>query len=140
MKVVRCGSTAFGSVVEDRPIGTKFSPELEKGAAMFRDGLAAMLYMGDGEVGGENRHGIAKDQVFASVEDSFLAFREMIQAEETSSLVCILFAHVGQATLDSSRVVLEADGKSPARDIPLPDSLERFAALPKVQPRPFLLG
>ena len=43
--------------------------------------------MGDGEVRRENRHGIAKDQVIASVEDPFLDFREMIQAEETSPLV-----------------------------------------------------
>jgi hypothetical protein len=43
--------------------------------------------MGDGEVRRENRHGIAEDQVFASVEDPFLVFRKMIQAEETWPLV-----------------------------------------------------
>ncbi len=70
--------------------------------------------MGDGEVRRENRHGIAEDQVFASVEDPFLAFREMIQAEETSPLLCIFFCHAGHTALDSSGIVLEADGKSPA--------------------------
>jgi hypothetical protein len=139
MKVVRCGSAAFGSIVEDHPAGTKFSQELEKGFDMFSDGLAAMLQMGDGEVGRENRHGIAKNQVFAPVEEPFLPFREMIQAEETSSIVCIFFAHAGQAALDSSRIVLEADGKSSAGDIPFPDLPERFVAFPKVQPRLFLV-
>ena len=43
MKVIRCGSAAFGSVVEDRPAGTKISHELEKGIDMFSDGLAAMV-------------------------------------------------------------------------------------------------
>jgi hypothetical protein len=90
--------------------------------------------MGDGEVRRENRHGIAENQIVASVEDPFLAFREMIQAEETSLLVCIPFANVGQTALDSSRIVLEADGKSPAEDIPLPNVLKGFAAFPKIQP------
>ena len=84
--------------------------------------------------------GIAENQVFASVEKPFLAFREMIQAEETAPLVCIFVAHVGEGVLDSSRIVLEADGKSSAGDIPLPDIPERFAALPEIRPRLFLLG
>jgi hypothetical protein len=140
MKVLRCGSAAFGSIVENRPPGTKFGQELEKGTDMFRDGLAAMLYMGDGKVRRENRHGVAEDQVLASVEEPFLVSREMIQAEETSPLVCTLAVHGCQAALDSSRIVLEADGKFPAGDIPLPDIPERIAALPKIQPRLFLLG
>jgi hypothetical protein len=44
----------------------------------------------------------------------------------------IFFAHAGQAALDSSRIVLEADGKSPAGDIPLPGVLKRFVAFPKI--------
>jgi hypothetical protein len=43
MKVVRCGSAAFGSVVEDRPAGTEFGKEPEKSTDLSRDGLAAML-------------------------------------------------------------------------------------------------
>jgi hypothetical protein len=95
--------------------------------------------MGDGEVRRENRHGIAENQIVASVEDPFLAFREMIQAEETLPLVYISFANVGQAAFDSSPIVLEADGKSPAEDIPLPDVLKGFVAFPKIQPCFFLL-
>jgi hypothetical protein len=95
--------------------------------------------MGEGEVRRENRHGIAEDQVLASVEDPFLAFRKMIQAEVTSPLGCIFFAHLSKAALDSSGIVLEADGKSPTRDIPLPDVLKRLAAFPKIRPDLFLL-
>jgi hypothetical protein len=95
--------------------------------------------MGDGEVRRENRHGIAEDQVFVSVEDSFLVFREMIQTEKTSPPGCIFFCHTGQAALDSSGIVLEADGKSPAGEIPLSDVLKQFVTFPKIQPRLFLL-
>ena len=94
--------------------------------------------MGDGEVRRENRHGIAEDQVFASVEDPFLVFRKMIQAEETWLLVYHFFTHVGEAALDSSGIVLEADRKSPTGDIPLFDVLKQFVAFPKIEPRLFL--
>ena len=70
--------------------------------------------MGDGEVRGEDGHGIAEDQVFAPVEDPFLSFREMIQAEETWPLVSFCSAHVCCTALDSSGIVLEADGKPSA--------------------------
>ena len=43
MKVIRCGSAAFWSVVEDRPPGTKISHELKKAMDMFSDVLAAMV-------------------------------------------------------------------------------------------------
>jgi hypothetical protein len=43
MKVIRCGSAAFGSVVEDRPPETKIGHELKKAIDMFRDVLAAMV-------------------------------------------------------------------------------------------------
>jgi hypothetical protein len=79
---------------------------------MFSNDLEAMVQMGDGEVRRENRHGIAEDQVIASEEDPFLTFREMIQAEETSPLVYIFFAHIGQAALDPSGIVLKSDRKS----------------------------
>src|SRR4030042_4247295 len=95
--------------------------------------------MGDGEVRKENRHGIAEDEVFTSVQDPFLTVGEMIQAEETLPLLCIFFSHIGQAALHSSWIILEADGKSLAGDIPLPDVLQQFVAFPKIQPRLFLL-
>jgi hypothetical protein len=70
--------------------------------------------VGDGEVRRENRHGIAEDQVIVSIEDPFLAFRKMIQAEETMPLPSIFFCHIGRTALDSTGVVLEAGGKPPA--------------------------
>jgi hypothetical protein len=139
MKMVRGGSSAFGPIVENRPAGTQFGHELEKGFDVFSDGLAAMLCMGNGEVGRKNRPGVTEDQVCAPIEEPFLCIGEMIRAEETSPLVRILAAHGCQAALDSSRIILEADGKSPAGDIPLPDIPERFAALPEIQPGLFLL-
>jgi hypothetical protein len=43
MKVLRCGSAAFGSVVEDCPAGTEIGKEPEKSMDLLRNGLAAML-------------------------------------------------------------------------------------------------
>ena len=112
MKVIRCGGATSWPVVENRPVGAKITHEPEKEIDMFRDGLEPMVQMGDDEVRREYRHGVAKDQIFVSVEDPLLAFGQTIQAEETLSLVCFFFAHVGQTTLDSSGIELEADGKS----------------------------
>jgi hypothetical protein len=50
----------------------------------------------------------------------------------------IFSTHVGEAALDSSGIVLEADRKSPTGDIPLFDVLKRFVAFPKIEPRLFL--
>ena len=80
--------------------------------------------MGDGEVRREDGHGIAEDQVVAPVEDSFLGFRETIETEETSSVFCVSFVHASCAALDSTGIVLEANGKPFAGDIPLPDVFE----------------
>jgi hypothetical protein len=95
--------------------------------------------VGDGEVGRENRHGIAKNEVITPIENSFLAFREMIRAEETFPFVPASLTDPGQAAFDSSGVMLEAHGKSSAVQIALPDLLKRFVAFPKIEPRPFLL-
>jgi hypothetical protein len=140
MKVVRGGSAAFGPVVKDRPAGTEVGKQPEKSTDLFEDGLGAVLYMGDSEVSGENRAGIAEDQVFPPVKNPFLAFREVIQTEETPRPVCICILDVGKGVLDSFRIVLETDGKSSAGDIPLPDIPERFAPTPEIRPRLFLLG
>jgi hypothetical protein len=77
--------------------------------------------MGNGEVGSKYRHGIAENQVFTSIKDPLLIFREMIQAEETSLFICVLLGDVGRAALDSSGIVLKADGKSTAGNVPLPE-------------------
>ena len=119
--MIRCRSTASGSVVEDCPAGTEIRHELEKGIDMLNYGLTSMVQMGDSEVRGEDRHGIAKDQVVVSVEDSPLAFGEAIQAEEASPFVYIFSPYVGQAAPDSSRILLKAYRKSSALDIPLLD-------------------
>ena len=95
--------------------------------------------MGDGEVRAEDRHRIAEDEVFPSEKDSFLVRREVMEAKETSPLLCILFAHVGQSVLDPTGVVLEADGETAARQIPLSDRLQRFIPFPKTLPLFFLL-
>jgi hypothetical protein len=51
---------------------------------MVIDRLRAMIHMRYREVGREDRHGIAEDQVFPSIENPLLAFRELIQTEEAS--------------------------------------------------------
>jgi hypothetical protein len=112
MKVSRCGGAALGSVVEDHPAGTKISHKLEKDLDWFSNGLGVVVQMGDGEVRREDRHWITEDEVFASVEDPFLYFRELIQTEKTWALVCVSFANVGQAALDPPGIVLETDGKT----------------------------
>jgi hypothetical protein len=43
----------------------------------------------------------------------------MIQTEETWLSVCVLLGEVGRAALDSSGIVLKADGKSTAGNVPL---------------------
>jgi hypothetical protein len=96
--------------------------------------------VGDGEVSRENRARIAENQVFASVKNPFLAFREMLQAEKTPPLVGICLGGVGEGVLDSFRIVLETDGKSSAGDVSLPDIPKRSAAPPEIRPRLFLLG
>ena len=115
MMMIRCGGATLGSIVEDRPAGTKIIHKLEKGVDIFSDRLVAMIQMGNSELKRENRHGIAENQVIVSVEDPFLTFREMIQTEETLSLLSISFDPNSHTTCDPFGIVLEADGKSPAR-------------------------
>ena len=77
----------------------------------------------------ENRCRIAEDQVCFSVDNPFLIFREIIEAQETWPLVYIVFSHIGQAAPDSSGIVLDADGKSPAGNFPFPYILQRFVGI-----------
>jgi len=60
-----------------------------------------------------------------------LPVREMIQTEETGSLRLIFLSHNSQTALHSSRIVLEPDRKSSARDIPLPDVLVHCITFPE---------
>jgi len=115
MMMIGCGGAAPGSIVEDHPAGTKIIHKLEKGVDIFSDLLVAMIQMGNSELERENRHGIAENQVTVSIEDSFLTFREMIQTEETRSLLSISFDPNSHTTCDPFGIVLQADGKSSAR-------------------------
>jgi hypothetical protein len=124
MKVIRSGGPASRTVVEDHPPLPEIGREPEKCLDVSSDGLAAMVHMGNGEVGGQYRCGIAEDQKFISIKDPLLFFRETIQAEETPLFVCILLADIGGAALDSSGIVLNADGKSPARHLTLSAAVE----------------
>jgi hypothetical protein len=54
---------------------------------MAIDRLRAMVHMRHGEMGREDGHGIAEDEVFASIENPLLTFGELVQAEEASPLV-----------------------------------------------------
>jgi hypothetical protein len=85
--------------------------------------------VGDGKVRRKNRHGIAENQVFVPVEDSFLIFGEMVEAEETGPSVSSRSAHLCRTAPDSSGVVLEADREPSAEKGSLPDGLKRFIAL-----------
>lgn len=118
MKVVRSRGPASRAIVEDHPPGPKIGHEPEKCLDMFSDGLAAMVHMGNGKMGSKYWCGVAEDQVFISIENPFLFFREMIQAEKASLFICALLADVGGAAPDSAGIVLNANGKSPAENIP----------------------
>ena len=69
----------------------------------------------------ENGHGIAEDQIFVPVKNCLLTFREMLQAKKTSPFLYISFFHIGRAALNSTGIVLKADGKSIAGDTSLSD-------------------
>jgi len=124
MKVIRNGGPASRTVVEDHPPLPEIGREPEKCLDVSSDGLAAMVHMGNGEVGCEYWRGIAENQKFISIKDPLLFFRETIQAEETPLSVCILLADIGCAALDSPGIVLNANGKSSAENLPFPASLK----------------
>jgi hypothetical protein len=119
MKVMRCRGPTSRAIIEDHPPGPKIGHEPEKCLDVFRDDLAAMVHMGNREVGSKYWRGIAEDQEFVSTEDSILVFRETIQAKETAPVFHPLFADVGSATLDSPGIVLNANGKSVAGNVSL---------------------
>ena len=83
--------------------------------------------------------GLPRIRYVLPVEDPFLAFREMMQAEETGPAAYILLTHSGQGALHSSGVVLKENGKPLTGDMPLAASPDRFVAFPKKRPRLFLL-
>ena len=124
MEVVRSRGPASRAIVEDHPPRPKIGHEPEKCLDVSSDGLAAMVHMGNSEVGSKYRRGIAEDQEFISIKDALLFFRETIQAEETPLYVCILLADIGCAALDSPGIVLNTDGKPFAGDAPFPAAIK----------------
>ncbi len=112
MKVVGCRGATFRPIIKGRPTSTEVSHELEVDPDVFINGLKAVVYMGDGEVRRKNRHRIAEYQVIVTVEDPFLAFREMIQAKETLSSPFIDIPYFGCTTFYSAGIILKADWES----------------------------
>lgn len=94
-----------------------------------------MGYIGDGEVGMKNGHGIAEDEVFVSVENPFLTVRQVIEAKKTWTIGWGLSAHGGKGAPDPSRVVLEENGKTIAAKTSHPDLFQRLVTVPKFAPR-----
>ena len=139
MEMIGSGGSAFRAVVENRPAWPQIRDELKVVVDLFGDRLRAVVQMGDREVGRENRHGIAEDQVFPSIEDSFLGFGEMVQAEKAGTFVSVPIAHGGRAAPHPPGVVLEVDKKPRALDFPLTALPEQFAAFAKIIPGLFLL-
>jgi hypothetical protein len=68
-----------------------------------------MGQMGNGEMSGEDGHGIAEDQVVLPVEDGLLPFGKVVWAEEAGPLLDGVFPYLGKSALHPSRIVLEAD-------------------------------
>jgi hypothetical protein len=139
MKMIGCGGAAFRAVVEKGPAGTEIGHELQQTIDMCGNGLWTMIDMGDGEVSGEDGHGVTKDQVRVLVKNPFLLFREMVRTKETGPAAYILLTHSGQGALHSSGVVLKEDRKPFTGDITLRTLPERCVAFPQKRPRPFLL-
>jgi len=79
MKMIRCRSAAFRSIVKDRPAGPKISQELKVGSDMFLDSLKAMIYVGDSVVRRKNR----QENIFG-VRLAILRFKKLPSA--TTSL------------------------------------------------------
>jgi hypothetical protein len=107
---------------------------------MFRNDLRTMVRASDGEVGRENGHRVAEDQVLTPVQNAFLPLWKMAEAEKTWPPVYILFVHASHSTFHSSRILLEKNGESITGERPLADAVERFIAVSKKRPCQFLLG
>lgn len=115
MKMVRSRSPAVGTVIQNDPLGTKITAELNKGIRVIMNGLGSVFYVGDGEVAGENGHGIGENQILTPVEDALLFFREKTRAEKAGAILQVLFADCREGAFPPSWVVLEADREPIAR-------------------------
>jgi hypothetical protein len=139
MEMVRRGSAASGPVIKYRPAAAKISHEMQKNFNMLRDGLRLMGEVGDGEMSGKNRHGVAENQEFLLVEDPFLIFRQTVETEKTRPLFDAFLLNVCQGAPDSAGVMLNVDGKSVASYFPGQDVFQGPVSLLQSKPRFFLL-
>jgi hypothetical protein len=76
---------------------------------MLGDGLGLMNDVGNSEMTGKNWHGVAEDKELLVVEDPFLIFRQIVEAEKTWPFNDALISHICQSAPDSSGVVLNKD-------------------------------
>ena len=102
------------SVIKDEKTRAEVGHECEQRGDGPGEFLRAMVQVGNGEVGRKYGHRIAEDQVVLPVEYAFLFFGQVGGAKKAGPLGHALFPHVGKGALDSSRVVLDTDGKSAA--------------------------
>jgi hypothetical protein len=109
VEVIGCGSTTSRPVIEDRPVAAKIIREAKKNVYMLSDGLWLMKDVGNGEMTGKHRHGVTENKEFLMVEDPFLFFRQIIEAEETGPFVDAIISHICQGAPDSPGVTLNLD-------------------------------
>jgi len=88
----------------------------------------------------EDRPGVTKDKVLIPVKDAFLFLREALCAEKTCARFYILSIHRRYAVYRPPRVVLKANRKAIAYNIPRSYIRKRPVRLRKLRPRPLLPG
>jgi hypothetical protein len=71
-----------------------------------------MFHMGNGEMRWKSRHGIAEDPVFVSIENPPLFGGQIVEAQETRTVLDILLSHGGGSACHPSRVVVEENRKT----------------------------
>jgi hypothetical protein len=120
MEVVRRRGAALRPVVKDAKIRAEIGHEpKERNEGRSRtEALGLVLRPANGEVGGKDGHGVAEDQIVVPVKDAFLFFRQILAAQKTGSPGYGLFPDIGKGARYPSRIMLRADGKTPARDHP----------------------
>lgn len=109
MEVVRRRSATPRPIIEKRPVIAKVAHEVKKSFYMLSDGLGLMNDVGNSEMTGKNRHGVAEDKELLAVEDPFLIFRQIVKAEKTWPFNDAFISHICQGAPDSSGVVLNKD-------------------------------
>ena len=121
MHVVRSGSTAAGTVVENGQPGIVMGQVCHVRQA-FPNRLVHVTVARDGQVARKNRIGIDQDIVLAALAalklEGTLLFRAGVRAEETRPGLDGGLVHLGRRGADPARVVLDADGQTAHRQFP----------------------